>query len=106
MFAVIKTGGKQYSVSANDTITVMTLAGEPGDVVTFEHVLMVVGDGGPTIGAPFVEGASVTQGDLVQEAPPAEFQAQARSSAGSDFGADHRSRHERADGGLSRRRSP
>jgi large subunit ribosomal protein L21 len=66
MFAVIKTGGKQYSVSANDTITVMTLAGEPGDVVTFEHVLMVVGDGGPTIGAPFVEGASVT-GRIVEQ---------------------------------------
>ena len=42
MFAVIKTGGKQYTVAAEDTITVMTLAGEPGDKVTFDTVLMLV----------------------------------------------------------------
>jgi large subunit ribosomal protein L21 len=59
MFAVIKTGGKQYSVSAEDTIIVMTLEGEPGDAVTFDDVLMLGGDGEPTIGAPFIEGASV-----------------------------------------------
>jgi large subunit ribosomal protein L21 len=66
MFAVIKTGGKQYSVSPDDTITVMTLAGEPGSIVTFENVLMLAGDGAPTIGAPFVEGASVT-GTIVEQ---------------------------------------
>jgi hypothetical protein len=38
MFAVIRTGGKQYRVSADDKITVMSLAGEPGDKVTFEVV--------------------------------------------------------------------
>jgi large subunit ribosomal protein L21 len=59
MFAVIKTGGKQYSVAAEDTITVMSLAGEPGDKVTFGEVLMFVGDGEPTVGAPFISGASV-----------------------------------------------
>jgi large subunit ribosomal protein L21 len=60
MFAVIKTGGKQYSVAANDVITVMTLAGEPGDVVTFEDVLMLAGEGEPKLGAPFIAGAKVT----------------------------------------------
>ena len=44
MFAVIKTGGKQYRVAANDVITVATLAGEPGTAVTFDQVLMVTND--------------------------------------------------------------
>ena len=59
MFAVIKTGGKQYRVAAGDSITVMYLAGEPGDSIVFDNVLMV-GDGASTdIGAPLVAGASV-----------------------------------------------
>jgi large subunit ribosomal protein L21 len=66
MFAVIKTGGKQYSVAVEDTITVMTLAGEPGDAVTFDEVLMVSQDGAPVIGAPFLEGASVV-GEIVEQ---------------------------------------
>jgi large subunit ribosomal protein L21 len=66
MFAVIKTGGKQYSVSADDTITVMTLAGAPGDAVTFNEVLLLGGDGAPTVGAPFIEGASVA-GEIVEQ---------------------------------------
>jgi large subunit ribosomal protein L21 len=64
MFAVIKTGGKQYSVAAEDTITVMSLAGEPGDKITFEDVLMLVGDNDTKFGAPFVSGASVA-GEIV-----------------------------------------
>ena len=58
-FAVIKTGGKQYKVAANDTIKIEKIDGAPGDVVTFDQVLMV-GDGDDvTVGAPLVEGASV-----------------------------------------------
>jgi large subunit ribosomal protein L21 len=58
-FAVIKTGGKQYKVAANDVIKIEKIAGSPGDVVTFDQVLMV-GDGdGVTVGAPLVEGALV-----------------------------------------------
>ena len=64
MFAVIKTGGKQYSVCAEDTITVMSLAGEPGDKVTFDSVLMLVGDSETTVGSPFIAGATVT-GEIV-----------------------------------------
>lgn len=66
MFAVIKTGGKQYSVAAEDTITVMSLAGEPGDTITFAEVLMLVGDGETKFGAPFVSGATVT-GEIVNQ---------------------------------------
>lgn len=55
MFAVIKTGGKQYRVAGGDEFTIERLAGEAGDTVSFAEVLMV----GTTIGAPFVSGASV-----------------------------------------------
>jgi len=60
MFAVIKTGGKQYRVAADDVLTVEKLAGEAGDVIEFAEVLMVGEGAGATIGAPFVEGALVT----------------------------------------------
>ncbi len=59
MFAVIKAGGKQYSVAPDDEITVMAMAGDAGDKVSFGEVLMVVSDAGTTFGAPFVSGASV-----------------------------------------------
>lgn len=58
MFAVIKTGGKQYRVAADQTIQIEKLVGEAGDTVTFSDVLMLGGDE-PKIGAPMVEGASV-----------------------------------------------
>ncbi|WP_131114765.1 50S ribosomal protein L21 [Lichenihabitans psoromatis] len=59
MFAVIKTGGKQYRVTADDKITVMTLAGEAGDTVSFEVLSFFDGET-VEIGAPLVEGASVS----------------------------------------------
>ena len=59
MFAVIKTGGKQYKVSSNDVLRVEKLAAEEGAAVQFNEVLMVGGDGAPTVGAPRVEGAGV-----------------------------------------------
>ncbi|HUI21537.1 MAG TPA: 50S ribosomal protein L21 [Methylocella sp.] len=65
MFAVIKTGGKQYSVTAGETITVMTLSGEAGDAVAFDQVLMLSGDGESALGAPFIAGASVA-GEIVE----------------------------------------
>ena len=60
MFAVIKTGGKQYRVAADEQITIMSLAGEAGETVTFNDVLLVDNDGATRLGAPFVAGASVT----------------------------------------------
>jgi len=59
MYAVIKTGGKQYRVKAGDLLVVEKLAGEPGADVAFGEVLML-GDGDAvTIGAPLVDGATV-----------------------------------------------
>ena len=60
MFAVIKTGGKQYRVAAEDTITVAKLTGEPGQSVTFDQVLMLSNDNGVEVGAPLVSGVTVT----------------------------------------------
>ena len=65
MFAVIKTGGKQYRVAADDVVTVGKLAGEPGQTITFDAVLMVTGDGGTQVGAPSVAGMTVT-GNVVE----------------------------------------
>jgi large subunit ribosomal protein L21 len=64
-FAVIKTGGKQYKVAANDVVKIEKLAGEPGDVVTFDQVLMVGNGDDVTVGVPLVAGATVA-GHLVQ----------------------------------------
>ncbi len=63
-FAVIKTGGKQYKVSANDVVKIEKLDAEPGDVVTFDQVLLVGNGDDVTVGAPLVAGASVA-GHLV-----------------------------------------
>jgi large subunit ribosomal protein L21 len=60
MFAVIKTGGKQYRVAANDLLKVEKLAGNAGDIVEFTQVLAVGEGDGTEIGAPFVAGAVVT----------------------------------------------
>jgi large subunit ribosomal protein L21 len=60
MYAVIRTGGKQYKVAANDVITVEKLPGEAGAVVQFDEVLMVGGADKSTVGAPLVAGACVT----------------------------------------------
>ena len=58
MFAVIKTGGKQYRVAADDLLKVEKIKGEVGEIVQFGEVLVVGGDT-PTLGAPTVAGASV-----------------------------------------------
>lgn len=60
MFAVIRTGGKQYRVAPDQLVTVERLDGEPGSSVTLEDVLMVGGDGAVKIGTPVLAGASVT----------------------------------------------
>lgn len=60
MFAVIKTGGKQYRVAAEDVLKIERVAGEVGDIVEIGNVL-AHGDGDDvTLGAPFVDGATVT----------------------------------------------
>lgn len=60
MYAVIETGGKQYKVSEGDVIFVEKLAAEAGDTVTVDKVLVVADGEDVKVGAPYVEGASVT----------------------------------------------
>lgn len=67
MFAVIKTGGKQYRVAANDLLQVEKVSGEAGDTVTFDEVLMIGSDADTQIGTPTVEGASVAA-EVVEQA--------------------------------------
>ena len=59
MYAVIKTGGKQYRVAANEKITIEKLEGAAGDQVTFTDVLMVGNGASIEIGSPVVAGATV-----------------------------------------------
>lgn len=65
MFAVIKTGGKQYRVAADDVIVIERLEGEPGQAVAFTDVLLVQNGDAVAVGAPTVAGAKVT-GELVE----------------------------------------
>ena len=60
MYAVIKTGGKQYRVQPGDVLVVEKLAGEPGDKVAFDQVLMVGEGEAVTVGAPLVADAEVS----------------------------------------------
>jgi large subunit ribosomal protein L21 len=66
MYAVFKTGGKQYRVAAGDQVRVEKLPGNAGDTVTFDQVLMVGGEalklGKPLVGGAKVEAKIVTQG--------------------------------------------
>ena len=64
MFAVIKTGGKQYRVAAEDVIRVDRVNGQPGEIVEFGEVLVVGGDA-PQLGTPTVAGATVA-GEVLQ----------------------------------------
>ena len=66
MYAVIKTGGKQYRVAAADVIEVETVAGAAGDQVAFNEVLMVGAEGAVTVGSPLVAGATVA-GQIVEQ---------------------------------------
>ena len=60
MFAVIKTGGKQYKVSENDEVIVEKILGEPGTIIKLEEVLLIGETGkSPTVGDPLVENAGV-----------------------------------------------
>ena len=67
MYAVIKTGGKQYRVAANDKILIEKLEGEAGDQIQFTDVLMVGNGGDVAVGAPLVAGATVV-GEIEKQA--------------------------------------
>jgi large subunit ribosomal protein L21 len=66
MYAVISTGGKQYKVQPGETVLVEKLAGEAGDKITFDQVLLVADDQQVAVGRPHVDGATVT-GEIVEQ---------------------------------------
>ena len=66
MYAIIRTGGKQYRVEKGDVVRVERLEGAVGTTVTLTDVLLVAGDGEPRVGSPRLEGVSV-QGTVVEQ---------------------------------------
>lgn len=67
MFAVIRTGGKQYRVTPNAVLKIEKLEVQAGETVTFSDVLAVGGESGTTIGAPLIAGASVKATVIAQD---------------------------------------
>lgn len=70
MFAIIRTGGKQYRVTKDAVLKVEKLEAEAGTEFTFNEVLAVGGENGTTVGAPLVPGASVTASVIAQDRNP------------------------------------
>ncbi len=66
MYAVIRTGGKQYRVNPGDVVRVEKLAGDVGQQIEFDDVLMVGGEGEPVVGKPNVKDAKV-KGKIIQQ---------------------------------------
>ena len=66
MYAVIQTGGKQYRAEPGQTLWVEKLAGNAGDQVSFDQVLLVANDGKVAVGTPTVAGAKVS-GSIVEQ---------------------------------------
>lgn len=67
MYAVIRSGGKQYRVQVGDVVRVERLAGDVGSTVVFDEVLAIGGNDSPTVGRPTVGGASVRGSILEQD---------------------------------------
>ncbi len=70
MYAVIRTGGKQYRVAPEDVIEVEKISGDEGAIVQFSDVLIVGGEGEPKVGAPTLTGASVAGQVVAQKRAP------------------------------------
>lgn len=66
VYAVIRTGGKQYKVSQGDVVQVEKLSGQVGDVITLDQVLFIGGNDEVKIGTPILSGAEVT-GEIVEQ---------------------------------------
>lgn len=64
MYAIIETGGKQYKVQAGDTLYIEKLDVEENTEITFDKVIVIGADDGIKVGAPYVEGATVTANAL------------------------------------------
>ena len=88
MYAVIRTGGKQYRVAEGDQLNIEKIDGEPGTSVAFDEVLMVGTDTDSTFGRPLVDGAGVAG---VQSVRPAATVGPAGTSQHRDaYGLEHR----------------
>jgi large subunit ribosomal protein L21 len=67
MYAVVKTGGKQYRVAKDDVLKIERLPGDEGDIITLDEVLMIGNGAAVTVGAPLIDGASVAV-EIVEQA--------------------------------------
>jgi len=67
MYAIVKTGGKQFKAAKDDLLIVEKLEGEPGTAIELGEVLLVVDEQNTTVGSPFVKGASV-KAEIVRQA--------------------------------------
>lgn len=67
MYAIVKTGGKQYKAAKDDVLIIEKLEGEAGAAIELSEVLMVVDGENTTVGSPFVKGA-VVKGEIVRQA--------------------------------------
>ena len=81
MFAVIRTGGKQYRVAPNDIIEIEKIAGKPGDIIELSEVILLGGDGGPKTGSPTIAGALVAAEVIEQTPRPTRSPCSRRSGA-------------------------
>lgn len=66
MFAVFESGGKQHRVSEGDVVRLEKLAGEPGESVVFDRVMVIADGNEVAVGAPYVDGGTVT-GEVVEQ---------------------------------------
>jgi large subunit ribosomal protein L21 len=66
VYAIVRSGGKQYRVEAGQVVRVEKLAADVGEPVTLNEVLLVSGDGGTTVGSPLVSGAEV-RGTVIEQ---------------------------------------
>jgi len=66
MYAIVKTGGKQYKAAKDDVLIIEKLEGEAGTAIELAEVLMVVDGESTTIGSPFVKGA-IVRGEIVRQ---------------------------------------
>lgn len=93
MYAIIRTGGKQYKVAEKDLVELQSMQGEAGDQVVIGDVLAVGGENGVTLGSPLVSGASVA-GEIVEHGRSATilvFKKRRRQNSKRSRG--HRQRH-------------
>jgi large subunit ribosomal protein L21 len=67
MYAVIRTGGKQYRVAEGDVLRIEKIPGEVGSEITFDEVLLVGGSENPKVGQPLVSGVKVTGKIVAQD---------------------------------------